>query len=94
MAMAATGMARHIFRQPIGLKERNILSNGTFLCLKHTHARTIELLQRPAANASNNDCINLMPAEPGNRIACAVLMNFVAVVNCRDLVGNHINYDK
>ena len=90
VAMTAAGMARHIFRQSIYPKERNVFGNCSFLRLKYPHTGSVQLVQRSAANASNNYCIHLMTAKPRYRIAGPMLMDLVAVVDLRDRVAVQI----
>ena len=92
--MTAAGMARHIFRQSIYPKERNVFGNCSFLRLKYPHTGSVQLVQRSAANASNNYCIHLMTAKPRYRIAGPMLMDLITVVDRRHLVGRHIHYYK
>ena len=94
VTMAATGMARLVFRQPIGPKERNVFGDGPFLCLEYPHPGSIQFVKRTAANAANHDCIHLMSAKTCHRIAGPVLVNPVAVVDGYYLAGYHVNHDK
>lgn len=79
--MTAAGMLRHVFLQSFGLKERNVFRNGSCPCLKYPHAGGIEFVQRPAADAADNNYIHLMTAKPRYRIAGTMQVDLVTVVD-------------
>jgi hypothetical protein len=89
--MAAAGMTGLVFRKSSGLQQVNILSDGSTLRLKRTDTCRIQLVQRTAADATYNNSVNMIPAKAGDRIACAMLMNLVAVDNRHNLIRGHID---
>ena len=64
------------------------------MSLKCPYAGHIQLVKRPAANAADNNGVNMMAAKPRNRVTCAMLMELVAVIDRRYLAGDHIHDDK
>lgn len=94
VTMAATGMARLIFRQFISLKEQDVFGDGPFACLEYAHSGAIEFMQRAPADAAYHYGIHLMAAKPCYRIAGPMLMDPVAVVDRRYFVGDHVHHDK
>ncbi|OGU08922.1 MAG: hypothetical protein A2075_20805 [Geobacteraceae bacterium GWC2_58_44] len=81
VTMAAAGMARGIFRQFMRLEKGHVFGDGSFSCLENAEPRTVEFMQRPAADAANHDGIHLMAVEPRYRVAGPMLMDPVAVVD-------------
>ena len=49
--------------------------------LKGPYPGHIQLIQRPAADATDNNGINVMPAKPSHRITGTMLMNLIAVAD-------------
>lgn len=81
VTMSATGMARHVFWQTVCLEECNVLGNRAAGGFKNPHSGIGEFLQRTAANAPHYDCIHLMTTQTRYRVAGAMLMNLIAVVD-------------
>ena len=94
MAMTAAGMPRHIFLKRPDFQHVDIFRNGPCLSLKCPDTRSVQLMQRPAADTANDNRIHVVPAEACNRIARAVLMNLVAVAYRLKRAGCHINNHK
>jgi hypothetical protein len=94
MAMTTTAVPRHIFRQSIRSQERNIVGNCSIVRLIYPHPGSIQLVQCTAADTTNNNSLYLMAAKTCHRVACAVLMELVTVVDRRYLAGDHVHYDK
>jgi len=81
VSMAAASMAGHVFGKGSGLEQIEIMGDGTLLGLKGANTGRIELEKRTAADAADNNRIHWMAAKTGNRVACAMLMYLVAVVD-------------
>ena len=90
MAVTATGVAGQIFLKCADLHQGDILRDCTALSLKCPYTGRIELMQRPSADTTHNNGIDMMPAKSCNGIACTVLMNLIAVANRLKFTGGHI----
>jgi len=79
MSVATTAMTRQIFPKRSEFHQVDILGYRFAMSLKGPDAGQIQFMQRPTADTTDDNGIDLMPAKPCNRIAGTMLMNLVAV---------------
>jgi len=94
MTVTAAGMTGQIFRKCSPLQQVDIFRNGATMGLKGPDAGGVQLMQRAPANTPNNNGVDMFSAQPGNRIARAMLMNPVTIADGLKFAGGQIDNQK